>query len=189
MKKQLLALLLAFALVLCASCSLVRSKEQRLIREAWESTGATHAPGNVCIIRYTDRDELSNEALLPSLYSSIPASGYAVIFAPPEGTDSFDGMHTVFLNEAGDALYTFDFSEHAAQYMESVDLWTDVYPATGIYQWIPDDGSRIRRESMYFVHMQDFAIEDSQSTRDETLCQQKNVWYSLSEKQIRSLTD
>ena len=183
MIKRLLALLMALTLLLCASCSLMRSKEESLIRDAWKSIGESHRPQWVYIMRYNNRSELSNEVLDSSLYRRIPTSGYAVIFSQPEGEYGFYGMHTVFLNETGEVLYTFDYSDHYDLYQRTKPSYYSIYNVSQI-----DRATGYLEECNYFAGMQNFAHNDSESTRNEKLCKQANVWYSLTEKQIKNLT-
>ena len=184
MKKSLLALLLILSLLLFASCGMFRSEEEKMISAAWESTGATHDPQWVYTMHYTNRSELSDKTLDSSLFRRIPTSGYAVIFSQDESTYGFYGMHTVFLNETGGVLYTFDYSDHYDLYERTNPSYYSIYNVSQINQ-----ATGYLKECNYFSGMQNFAHDDSKSTRGEELCQRTNVWYSLTEKQIKSLTN
>ena len=181
MKKRLLALLMALTLLLCASCGLSRSKEEKLIRKAWESIDATHTPDGIYIIRYTDRSELCDDSPDAGFYDEIPDAGYAVIIGPSVHTSGYDGLHTVFLSEKEEVLHTFDYADNYALYRVS----TSSTVRSGSQ---PEKAAGYLEECDYFAFMYNYALGDSESTRGEALCKQQNVWYSLTEKQIKNLT-
>ena len=178
MRIRLTALLLA-VLVTCASCVLLLSDEEKMIRNAWQQIGPYSTPSDVYMMRYTSREHLSDEELETSMYYQLPSSGYAVIYAAPDDMAGFNGQHTVFLNDEGEVLFHFDYSRQYQLYA-AVPIYS-----VSIYNTEPlDRATRYLTECNYFAGMKNHAYRISYQHRGERLCGEANVWYMLDEEKL-----
>lgn len=174
--KKGMALLLLFAITvsLCA-CGLGRSKAERYAKEGWERVGERDIElDDVYVMQYTSRRNLSDEVLDTDMYFEIPETGYAVLYhsyAIPAFSDSY----ACFFNERGDIVFTFDYEEYD-------ELYEEYYADFSLYNTKAGEKAlEYLMDCNYISHMINYANDSEEYSGN----MEKNVWYTLDEKQIK----
>ncbi len=130
----------------------------------------------VYIMHYTSRTRLSDEVLDTDMYQEIPDSGYVVLLHS-YGTPAFYDSYACFLNENGRIVFTFDYEENDRLFEKYYSNFSVSNVSAG------ERALEYLKNCNYISHMINNA-GNAQLKGD----MEKNVWYALSDKQIRKLS-
>ena len=130
----------------------------------------------VYIMHYTSRMRLGDDVLDVPMYQEIPDSGYVVLlhsYCSPAFYDSY----ACFLNENGKIVFTFDYEENDKLFEKYYSKFSPSNVSAG------EKALEYLENCNFIAHMINSAGENQLKDKME-----KNLWYALTDKQIRKLS-
>ena len=178
MKKFLTALIcIALMLSLCACGE--SSRVLKYAEDCLEGIEMNSRLQEVYVMKYTSRKALADTVLDTDMYMEIPERGYAVIYhAYVTGGEPFSDTYAFFLRENGRVALPFD-------YEESNDLYKKYYSQFSPYNIAAGEMALMHLSNCNYISgMVNYAGESDEELKAKL---EPNVWYSLSEKQIKKI--
>lgn len=167
----LLCILLAFSLCACKTSS----KPMQYARKSWNAIGSAGMEvDEIYFMEYTSRTHLSDDVLETELYDQLPQRGYAILF---DTTFPNKERYACFFNDRGELVLTFDYAENYRLYEKHYDNFSIYNIGSG------EKAVEYLSNCNYISGMILFAHDG----QDLSGTCEKNIWYRLSDKQVKSI--
>lgn len=174
MRKRLLGCLLCLLTIFFCACT-PQSELLSCAWEGWDAVGEADIDlDEVYVIRYTSRRRLSDEVLDTSMYSQLPTSGYAVLYHSRGST--FMDSYACFFDTEEELVFSFDYEENHELYERYYASFSPYNVEAG------EKALEYLKNCNYIAHMINNADPEDYTSRPED-----NVWYELTDGQIRRL--
>ncbi len=179
--KRMVLLLMCVALVLVSSSCAEESVPVQYARSCYEMiTSDVDGVDRIHFMQYTSKDDLNDNISETAGYSSIPDSGYVILFDYVGAVGVFMDTYAFFLDASGDIAYKFDYEENFKLSKEYIENSSD--SLSGIANMELATG--YLRDCNCIAEMLTYAIKNSKAMEDECTI---DVWYSFSDDQIEKV--
>lgn len=179
--RRIIALVLCIILTLSMTSCAALGKPVRYAGKCWDDIGSSAIEVDyIYFMEYTSRTYLSDDVLETSMYNDIPQRGYVVLFGSSYSKEgAFMDSYACFLNTDGELEFYFDFEENYRLYEKHYANFSPHNVSAG------EKALEYLMNCNYISGMINYAY-DGKSLKST---HEKNVWYSLSELQVKQIVD
>jgi hypothetical protein len=173
--KRFAALLLCIALIVTLSACGMKNDALQYVKECWKEIDCDEGDGYAAyIMKYTSREYLNDDVLETPMYDDIPKRGYAIVMKVYPSSNLFVG----FFTDNGELVLLFDHKDNEKLSEECWRRFTrfDDFQAA-------EKHFEISHNCNYIYRIWLDAMTCEENVPRGAL--EENIWYCLSEKQLK----